>query len=289
MELKWLEDFLSVAKHRNFSKAAMARHTTQPAFSRRIKAFELWYGVPLIDRSSYPVTLTAAGAAFLPLAEQVVADVYRSRREARAALGTPGNHIKFAMPQALAVYFFPNWWRQQKQHPDFRVTVVAADINDCFELLQNGVCQFLLCYQHADISNDLNAQGVYKMQVGTERLVPVSALDSGGQPLFTLPPRADDTLPLLTYTKESFLGRVTSSLHAEIEAQYRLSQRYESALVEALKAEAVLGEGVAWLPEGMIHSELRAGLLHIIGDSSCTIPLDILLCCHTSQTIPFSE
>jgi LysR family transcriptional regulator, hypochlorite-specific transcription factor HypT len=35
MELNWLEDFLALAERRNFSRAAEARHVTQPAFSRR--------------------------------------------------------------------------------------------------------------------------------------------------------------------------------------------------------------------------------------------------------------
>jgi DNA-binding transcriptional LysR family regulator len=61
MELKWLEDFVSVAKLPNFSHAARARYATQPALSRRVKALEHWYGVALLDRSTYPVTLTEAG------------------------------------------------------------------------------------------------------------------------------------------------------------------------------------------------------------------------------------
>ena len=42
MELIWLEDYLALAETLNFSKAAEARHVTQPAFSRRIRALEDW-------------------------------------------------------------------------------------------------------------------------------------------------------------------------------------------------------------------------------------------------------
>jgi LysR family transcriptional regulator, hypochlorite-specific transcription factor HypT len=107
MELKWLEDFVSVAKLRNFSHAARARYATQPALSRRVKALEHWYGVALLDRSTYPVTLTEAGRDFLPLAEQIVADLYRSRREARTKVGSAGRAIRFAMPHSLAGSVFP--------------------------------------------------------------------------------------------------------------------------------------------------------------------------------------
>ncbi len=38
METKWLEDFVSLAETRSFSRSAQLRHVTQPAFSRRIQA-----------------------------------------------------------------------------------------------------------------------------------------------------------------------------------------------------------------------------------------------------------
>jgi DNA-binding transcriptional LysR family regulator len=278
MELKWLEDFVAVAKLRNFSHAAKARHATQPALSRRVKALEIWYGASLFDRSTYPVALTAAAMAFLPLAEQIVADLYRSRREARAELGSSGRTIKFAMPHSLAVSFFPGWWRRQEGHRDLTATVIAANFDECVELLLNGVCPFLLCYRHDAVPDGLDSHGVRGVQVGRDRLVPVSAKDELGNVLFDLPGPAATAIPLLAYTKTSFLGKIASMLHARLEAHANVSLRYESALVEALKAEALLGEGVAWLPESMIEPELSAGGLQIIGDVSLIAPLQIWLC-----------
>ena len=64
METKWLEDFVSLAETRSFSRSAQLRHVTQPAFSRRIQALEAWAGLDLVDRSSYPTRLTPAGETF---------------------------------------------------------------------------------------------------------------------------------------------------------------------------------------------------------------------------------
>ncbi len=66
MELKWLEDFVCLANIGSFWKASEQRHVSQPAFSRRIRALEDWLGVTLIDRSSYPVTLTRTGGSSCP-------------------------------------------------------------------------------------------------------------------------------------------------------------------------------------------------------------------------------
>jgi DNA-binding transcriptional LysR family regulator len=51
MNLIWLEDFLALAATGNFSRAAEDRHSSQPAFSRRIRALEEWVGVDLFDRN----------------------------------------------------------------------------------------------------------------------------------------------------------------------------------------------------------------------------------------------
>jgi DNA-binding transcriptional LysR family regulator len=61
METKWLEDFVSLAETRSFSRSAQLRHVTLPAFSRRIQSLEAWAGTDLVDRSAYPTQLTPAG------------------------------------------------------------------------------------------------------------------------------------------------------------------------------------------------------------------------------------
>ena len=85
MELKWLEDSLSLARTGNFSRSAEERHVTQSAFSRRIQALEAWLGVPVIDRSTYPTALTQAGRAFRETAEEAVRTLYASRADLQAS------------------------------------------------------------------------------------------------------------------------------------------------------------------------------------------------------------
>lgn len=55
IETKWLYDFLTLEKCRNFSQAAVSRNVSQPAFSRRIRALEQAIGVELFNRQVTPV------------------------------------------------------------------------------------------------------------------------------------------------------------------------------------------------------------------------------------------
>ncbi|MGE0798801.1 MAG: LysR family transcriptional regulator [Lautropia sp.] len=287
MELAWLEDFLAVAKLRNFSKAAQTRNTTQPALSRRIKALEGWYGVALIDRSTYPVALTEAGVRFVRVSEHLVSELYRSRREARAEVGAAGRDIRFAMPHSLAINFFPNWWRKERGSSDLTAKVVAADLADCVKLLLNGACQFLLHYNDNETPHGLENVNIRSRRIGRERLVPVCRADDRGRPLFDLDPRsAKGPIPLLTYTSDAYLGQVTARVHARLESELSLFLRYENSLVEALKAEVVLGEGIAWLPEASVAREIGSKALRIVGDPSLIVSLDIWLCCPATAVVP---
>jgi LysR family transcriptional regulator, hypochlorite-specific transcription factor HypT len=82
MDIKWLDDFLSLAQTRNFSRSAQERCVTQSALSRRIQALEAWVGTDLVDRSTYPLVLTPAGKMFGTAA----AEAMRLLNDARALL-----------------------------------------------------------------------------------------------------------------------------------------------------------------------------------------------------------
>ena len=89
MELKWLEDFVSLAETRSFSRSAELRHITQPAFSRRIQALEAWLGTDLIDRSVYPTRLTQAGQVFYEQALAMLSQFHEARTLLRGQTGVP--------------------------------------------------------------------------------------------------------------------------------------------------------------------------------------------------------
>ena len=89
MDLKWLEDFISLAETHSFSRSAALRHVTQPAFSRRIRSLESWLGVDLIDRTAYPTRLTPAGELFHGQALEILAQLSHARALLRGQQSVP--------------------------------------------------------------------------------------------------------------------------------------------------------------------------------------------------------
>ena len=72
MEFNQLESFISVVKHKSFSKAAKELYLTQPTVSNNIQGLERELNATLIDRKSKTITLTDAGKAFYKYAIELV-------------------------------------------------------------------------------------------------------------------------------------------------------------------------------------------------------------------------
>jgi DNA-binding transcriptional LysR family regulator len=72
IELRHLRYFAAVARELSFSRAAEQLHIAQPPLSRQIRDLEDELGAQLLDRSSRPLRLTAAGRFFQVQAQQML-------------------------------------------------------------------------------------------------------------------------------------------------------------------------------------------------------------------------
>lgn len=278
MDVKWLEDFLSLARTGNFSQSARERNVTQPAFSRRIKALEHWLGVPLVDRSTCPRRLTGAGEAFLPTARDMLWRLHDQRARIRGDWPDAYDVLSMAAQHSLSLAFIPNWLRGlHDAFGPFSSRLVTDNFHECVQHLIEGHCHFLLCFAYQGVPYFLDRQRFPSIVLSHDRLVPVTAMDWNRRPRFRLEP-GSASVPYLAYAPDSFLGRaVDLILQSNRRANGMLSMCYENSLAEALKVMAAQGHGVAWVPESTIVREVSAGQLGYAGDAGWTLPLEIRL------------
>ncbi len=287
MELKWLEDFLTLARSGNFSRAAQERNVTQSAFSRRIQALEAWLGVALVDRSSYPTTLTRAGEVFRESAEETSRSLIQLRDELRRRERGDANTITFSAQHTLCLWFFPTLLHRLKDYSSPLATRLLADnLHNCVQLLVEGNCDFLLCFHYPGTPPLLDTVQYPSLKLGEDRLIPVVASDNQRQPLYRLPGHKSAPIPHLAYSADVFLGKAVMRMLKRRKVKYYLAKTHENAMAEALKSLAKEGHGLAWLPRSSIGSDLRSKRLLRCGDKSWDVPLEIRIYRSSETTHP---
>jgi LysR family transcriptional regulator, hypochlorite-specific transcription factor HypT len=259
METKWLEDFVSLAETRSFSRSAQLRHVTQPAFSRRIQALEAWAGTDLVDRSSYPTRLTPAGETLYSQSLEMLQALQSTRAMLRGHSAAGQDVIEFAVPHTLAFTFFPAWVSSlREKFGPIKSRLIALNVHDAVMRLVEGGCDIFIGYHHASQPFQLDADRYELVTLGEEVLAPYCKPDSSGEPMFKLPGRAGQPLPYLGYAPGAYLGRVTDLILKQSATAIHLDRVYETDMAEGLKVMALEGHGVAFLPHSAVKKELRS-------------------------------
>ena len=259
METKWLEDFVSLAETRSFSRSAQLRHVTQPAFSRRIQALEAWAGTDLVDRSSYPTRLTPAGETLYAQSLEMLQSLQTTRAMLRGHAAAGQDVIEFAVPHTLAFTFFPAWVSSlREKFGPIKSRLIALNVHDAVMRLVEGSCDVLIAYHHPSQPFQLDADRYEMVTLGQETLAPYCKPDGNGEPMFRLPGRAGHPLPYLGYAPGAYLGRVTDLILKQASTAIHLDRVYETDMAEGLKVMALEGHGVAFLPYSAVKKELRS-------------------------------
>ncbi len=258
METKWLEDFVSLAETRSFSRSAQLRHVTQPAFSRRIQALEAWAGIDLVDRSSYPTRLTSAGETLHAQALEILTALQSARNLMRSHRASGQDVIEFAVPHTLAFTFFPHWLMSLRgRFGSVKTRLIALNVHDAVLRLTEGGCDLLIAYHHPSQPLQLSPDRYEMLSLGQETLAAYAKADAAGQPLFRLT-TGSVPAPLLAYASGAYMGHMVEQIIRQMPTPPALETIYETDMSEGLKAMALEGHGLAFLPSSLVRKELKA-------------------------------
>jgi DNA-binding transcriptional LysR family regulator len=283
LDIRILKDFLALARLGNFSRAAEHCNVTTSGLSRRIAMLEAWLGTPVLERGRHPLQLTDAGHEFRDVAAQMVATLEATRTAIQRKHNDGADLIRIAAPHILSRAFFPAWLqRLHQQFGDARLSITSADLPDCLHVLQAAEADFLVTF--SDPLDSIGARlpalrqvsALPRVQLGTERLVPVSAPGISGGPLHALG-RTQPAISFLPYSDNCSLGWIVENHLRHRHDLPRLLRHHDSSLAEGLTAMALVGLGIAWLPLGCVWNDLERGHLVRAGDDAFDISLEIHL------------
>jgi DNA-binding transcriptional LysR family regulator len=154
VELRQLEYFAAVARHRHFTRAADELYVTQSALSQQVRRLEAELGIELFVRGSRGVELTPAGADLLRRAEAILAEAARARSEMDEHAGARRGLVRVAataadwprLPEALVGF--------HHAHPGIRVALRHGSAREVAELAATGSADLAVAALGDDASGD---------------------------------------------------------------------------------------------------------------------------------------
>ena len=253
MELSQLEVFLAVARERRFSRAAEKLFRTQSAVSQTIRKLEDELGEALFDRSSREGVLTDAGKVLYEYAEKLI----NLRTEAAESLSElrelQKGKLVIAANEFTVLYLLAVLAEFRRVHPMIKIIVeraLGSHIPD--DVLSYNVEFGVLSYEPQEAS--LNSIVVFLDEL-----------------VFVVPPKhplaSAGEVSIRQLGAESFVAHIVSSPYREKVLQLfknhktPLHMDLELPTLQAIKQFVSMGNGVAFVPEIAVETEIARGEL----------------------------
>jgi DNA-binding transcriptional LysR family regulator len=274
MDIDQIRTFVTIARTRNFSRAAEALYRSQPAISRRIDLLEQELGAPLFERARARLSLTEAGIALLPHAETMLAAVQDGEEAVRALRGGELGRVSVAVVGTLAGKALTDTLRRfGRRHPGVRVDIQTATSREVCELVRRGEAHLGLRYA-AD-----SVPGLVSTVVAQEALVVVAAADHPLARRRRIRPEDLNAARWVAFRQTAagesfvqFLSRklATAGVHDP-----------EIVPIDSLTAQKRFVEanlGIAFLAENGVEEELRRGALKKLNlpELTTSIPITVV-------------
>jgi DNA-binding transcriptional LysR family regulator len=267
LNFDWLTTFLEVARQKSFSRAAEKLHVTQPSISAQIRALESHLGQRLLDRGGGKVTLTAAGKAFQPFAEQSLIQLKQVRLTLADMERTPRGSLTISANDSTALYVLPVLiGKFKKQYPKVALNIVRAERSKTLELVLSREVEFGI------VSLPVRDPRLHVELIHEDRLVLVVP---AGHPLTLLerPTLSDAAKHEFLVPKEGRRRELIDHLFIQNKTARRIAMELDSS--ELLKRLIVAGLGISFMPRINVVDELKQGLVQIVHVEGVDIPRNL--------------
>ncbi len=255
MELNQLKCFLAVARERNFTRAAKARHMTQPSLSYQITKLEEELGTALFLRKPRTIELSQAGKLLLESAVKIVDEEDSIVSKFKLRENLEEGEVRFGIIPTMAPYLLPPLLREFRE--DFPAIAITASESRTSQLVKEVVAGDL---EFAVVS-DIDKAVLKKYSLHLSHLFNESLLlaTSGNHPLCSqerLTPKSIDRRELILLTEGNCLRDQTLELCQPSEGTSSLV--CEQVPTQLSMVESALG--IAIVPEMAIRESLPKGV-----------------------------
>ncbi len=248
IELRLWRQFVAVAEELHFGRAAIRLHMTQPPLTQAIAQLEGLLGFRLFDRTKRSVQMTAAGAALLPEARDLLARAQALPAYGRASADGEAGRLRLAFVSTVGFDLLPRWVRAFREaYPRVDLELIEATGDVQLQAFERGEIDagFVL---H---SPGFAPPGLACQRISDEKLV--LAMPEQGELCRKVNLTVRDVLgqPLVIFPR-----RIVPSLYDAVFAMYHAAGESPQVAQEAIQMQTIVnlvsaGLGVAWVPESV--------------------------------------
>ncbi|AXK56022.1 MULTISPECIES: LysR family transcriptional regulator [Pseudomonas] len=251
-EMDDLAAFAVLVEAGSFTLAAQRLGCSKGQLSKRLSALEARYAVVLLQRTTRRLDLTAAGAALLPQAQALVAQVERAHQALARLKDDMAGPVRLTVPVSLGETFFDGLLLEFSRH--YPQVQIELDLNNSYrDLAREG---FDLAVR-SEVANDQRLVARPLLAWHEMTCASPAYLEQYGEP--QTPAELAEHRCLLN---SHYSGREEWLYHQRHELlRVRVSGPFASNHYNLLKKAALVGAGIARLPSYVLHSELADGRL----------------------------
>ena len=153
MEFRVLQYFLAIAREETISKAAESLHITQPPLSRQMKGLEEQLGKQLFIRGNRKINLTEEGILLRQRAEEIISLVEKTESEIMHSDTTISGDIYIGSGETEGMRILAKVIDTcHKEYPKIKFHLYSGNFQDVVEKIENGLIDFGVLIEPADIS-----------------------------------------------------------------------------------------------------------------------------------------
>lgn len=272
MDINRLNEFIVLATHLNYSKAANQLFLTQPALSRHIHDLEQTLGASLFIRDTHNVYLTSVGKLFFEEAQEIVNRYNHALELVKEASSSTTGQINIgflgAAVQPFLSGFIPEF---TSSHPNIKLSFRCDDLDGLTRQLNDGDTD--ICFvTHVDSSFFTGLQSETLLK---DRLMAVLNPDHPLSHCESLSLKDLSGYPMIAFSRQS--NPIAHDFHKQLFKKENLpyNSAREISNMETAFFFVSINEGFFIIPSH----------LKYMAKDLCVIPIDDESCCITLNMV----
>jgi len=254
MELHHLKLFRDLAQERSISRAAQLNEVSQSAASQHLQELEKTLGVILVDRSTRPLQLTAAGGLYLEYCLDLIRKKEDFDRSLEALKGKVEGLVRVASIYSVGLSEMSRLEEEfHSRYPDAELTVDYLRPEKVHEAILSDRADVGLV-SYADPTKEMNA-----IPWRQERMVVVCAPSHPLASKLWLQPPDLESQDFVSFDEDLPIAKAINQYLKDAGVTVTTVMRFDN--IQMMKEAVALGSGVSILPVRILKSDVEQGRL----------------------------